>query len=532
MSQEIIDIGKAFLDTGPGEEILKKVSGFKGSVDEFKKIKKDLIDKYDIVIQAYDIKGIVANEQTSQPLAGVKIQLFFGLYPIKKETFNKKVVTREVLFATEEDVEEGKATEVGDLLRRRNGQPKTKRKVEIVEQERWVKDDSKDKELKTNKEGEYEMKIGLPILREKESEGTKEERVIIKPQLIFTKEKFGPALKTPVELDGTIKSIQTPVTLLDIDEEARRINEDVQAQLNKISVANAIEQGLDAADKALLAVKNQILKFVNQIQTKLFPLAISLMVIFGIVKLSQANEETVKCPSNALLKLAISRRNKVVRALNQMWAVIATNVALTVVFLQLQILFKQAKVAIASLPLPLGAPLGVGIPYNIVSKLQGFEDLFTKLEGYNKEIRKALIISLVYLLASVVLIVIYLKKIDKLLEDCIEKQKASAGTASGDGDGDDDDDGLSMEEINNEILALTIDEENQGNELVKQVNGFTLSVVVDRENQVGSLYRRYAQAVNSEGVVILKGEPSFSAIDQILLDELSFYIVNNNLKAD
>ena len=211
--------------------------------------------------------------------------------------------------------------------------------------------------------------------------------------------------------------------------------------------------------------------------------------------------------------------------------VIATNVALTVVFLQLQILFKQAKVAIASLPLPLGAPLGVGIPYNIVSKLQGFEDLFTKLEGYNKEIRKALIISLVYLLASVVLIVIYLKKIDKLLEDCIEKQKASAGTASGDGDGDDDD-GLSMEEINNEILALTIDEENQGNELVKQVNGFTLSVVVDRENQVGSLYRRYAQAVNSEGVVILKGEPSFSAIDQILLDELSFYIVNNNLKAD
>ena len=128
MSQEIIDIGKAFLDTGPGEEILKKVSGFKGSVDEFKKIKEDLIDKYDIVIQAYDIKGIVANEQTSQPLAGVKIQLFFGLYPIKKETFNKKVVTREVLFATEEDVEEGKATEVGDLLRRRNGQPKTKRK--------------------------------------------------------------------------------------------------------------------------------------------------------------------------------------------------------------------------------------------------------------------------------------------------------------------------------------------------------------------------------------------------------------------
>ena len=69
-------------------------------------------------------------------------------------------------------------------------------------------------------------------------------------------------------------------------------------------------------------------------------------------------------------------------------------------------------------------------------------------------------------------------------------------------------------------------------EPLKIVNGFTLSVVVDRTEQVGETYRRQAIAKNSKGVVILKGEPSFSAIDQILLDELAFYIVNNNLKAD
>ena len=90
-----------------------------------------------------------------------------------------------------------------------------------------------------------------------------------------------------------------------------------------------------------------------------------------------------------------------------------------------------------------------------------------------------------------------------------------------------------MEEINSEILALTVDEEvTQGQEPLKIVNGFTLSVVVDRSEQVGETYRRQAIAKNSKGVVILKGEPSFSAIDQILLDELAFYIVNNNLKAD
>ena len=87
MSQEILDIGRAFLDTPAGEGILKKLSGFKGTVDEFKKTKAELKDKYDILVQAYDIKGSVANQQTSQPEPGVQVQLFFGLYPIKKEEF-------------------------------------------------------------------------------------------------------------------------------------------------------------------------------------------------------------------------------------------------------------------------------------------------------------------------------------------------------------------------------------------------------------------------------------------------------------
>ena len=130
---------------------------------------------------------------------------------------------------------------------------------------------------------------------------------------------------------------------------------------------------------------------------------------------------------------------------------------------------------------------------------------------------------MVFLLASIVLIIIYLKKIDELINKCVQ-DSLRAGA---------DEDGLSMEEINSEILALTVNEEvTQGQEPLKIVNGFTLSVVVDRTEQVGETYRRQAIAKNSKGVVILKGEPSFSAIDQILLDELAFYIVNNNLKAD
>ena len=56
-------------------------------------------------------------------------------------------------------------------------------------------------------------------------------------------------------------------------------------------------------------------------------------------------------------------------------------------------------------------------------------------------------------------------------------------------------------------------------------------LVTDDKNPVGSLKRRYAVAKNNQGIVQLKGEPSFSASDQILIDELVFYIQQNDLKA-
>jgi hypothetical protein len=51
------------------------------------------------------------------------------------------------------------------------------------------------------------------------------------------------------------------------------------------------------------------------------------------------------------------------------------------------------------------------------------------------------------------------------------------------------------------------------------------------KTEVGSLIKRQAIAKDSKGIIVLKGEPSFSASDQILIDELAFYITNNNLKA-
>jgi hypothetical protein len=55
---------------------------------------------------------------------------------------------------------------------------------------------------------------------------------------------------------------------------------------------------------------------------------------------------------------------------------------------------------------------------------------------------------------------------------------------------------------------------------------------IETENTTNPLKRKRALAKNNQGVSLLQGEWSFSSIDQILIDELVFYIQQNNLKAD
>ena len=55
---------------------------------------------------------------------------------------------------------------------------------------------------------------------------------------------------------------------------------------------------------------------------------------------------------------------------------------------------------------------------------------------------------------------------------------------------------------------------------------------VEVEKTSNPLKRKRAIAKNTNGVIALKGEWSFSSVDQILIDELVFYIQVNDLKAN
>ena len=106
--------------------------------------------------------------------------------------------------------------------------------------------------------------------------------------------------------------------------------------------------------------------------------------------------------------------------------------------------------------------------------------------------------------------------IDKLTQECAQEGGVSQ---------------LDLTAINQELLDLAQEQEEDGNPIIKSVNGFVFSVETDNSNPVGTLKRRFAVAKDSRGVTLLKGEPSFSSSDQILIDELVFYIQQNDLKA-
>ena len=86
-----------------------------------------------------------------------------------------------------------------------------------------------------------------------------------------------------------------------------------------------------------------------------------------------------------------------------------------------------------------------------------------------------------------------------------------------------------QETLNTVLLNLTKEAEQQSVIISSNINGFTLTV--ETEITEKPLKRKRAIAKNRSGVNLLQGEWSFSSIDQILIDELTFYIQTNDLKA-
>jgi hypothetical protein len=254
-----------------------------------------------------------------------------------------------------------------------------------------------------------------------------------------------------------------------------------------------------------MAQQQALNQVITTAKTVLIPAILTQLAAFGITKASEAIKKNFKdinvtCPSNLEeLNAAIAKKNRLVKQLNNIYKFLER------VKVGVQIVDGLISAAQIALPILLATP-----PPGSTAVAS---------EKIERELKKYKLISSVTLMVLVILIQIlertlaYLALLDQSIGKC-----AIEGA-------------LPQEQLTTDLLTSTQFQSTQLSPVVTNVNGFEMSVIDVDNVTIDGLKRRRAVARNSQGIIMLQGEPSFSSNDQILIDELVFYIQQNDLKA-
>lgn len=356
---------------------------------------------------------------------------------------------------------------------------------------------------KTDKNGEFKIKAIFPINKDTE-------KASLRPSILVLAKNYIPKKLTPYALDQTVREDLSTTQL----ESIRGLTENAKNEIIKLKLVTVtLIQALKPTKSGL---KILLKKFLKIIKERALPYIIAIITPYLIGKLvdlinnkMSASDIEGPCPPPEQVARDRAKRNKIVRQLNQIYKVVNTALEVIGILGGLAAVLKVVASLIRSIPLPTSVPPGIGFPTSVILK---FQQLISKLEVLAEKIfTKSLGISSVLLVLSALLLQVLqmLKILDSQLERC-----------SDEGD---------LVEIDFEDALIDEDEIDQD---INQVNGFILGIETDKKGKVGSLIRRFATATNAQGVVVLKGESSFSASSEVLKNELAFYIRSNNLKAN
>tara|TARA_B110000977_G_scaffold7006_1_gene9766 strand:+ start:1608 stop:3293 length:1686 start_codon:yes stop_codon:yes gene_type:complete len=441
------------------------------------------------ILQEYTITGRLQDKNTNTPMQGAKVTL-----GVNTDVLIDKNTSTNPLGVNENLIPKNTSVNLNDLVF-----------IPVPGQSD-----------RTDKQGNFSIKVKVPIIPENQ-------RTPLVFGLLYSKSGYLPETQAIINGDKTIKTSLPLSSMVNISESAKTISQGFSDSIDLAqSAVGALAMGI--FDRIISAKKFSIGKIVDVIKTKLIPLVITLLLSFGISKLSQKNRKT--CPSPDALRDVIRTRNRVVRQLNQMFKMIVINSALAFAFRSLAQILKGVRLAMDGLSIP--QAIGVipakdfggliaAAPYSMTAKLQHINDELEKLEEKSEGISKATLVSLVFVIAGTATVILLLKSIDQMTQECAEENGVTD---------------LELTAINQELLDLSEEEAEDGNPIIGNVNGFIFSVETDNANPVGTLKRRFAVAKDSRGITLLRGEPSFSSSDQILIDELIFYIQQNDLKAN
>tara|TARA_R110000772_G_scaffold79333_4_gene169756 strand:+ start:598 stop:1938 length:1341 start_codon:yes stop_codon:yes gene_type:complete len=354
--------------------------------------------------------------------------------------------------------------------------------------------------VQTDNQGQFTITLGIPIL-------PYNQKALVQSQLLATANNFVP---TTLEVLTSEKMVKTDIKtkgLININKAAQYAADELRKEIQS-NIDKAKNIALSIPDKIVVVRRNSIYKMTNTILFKLLPLAIGLLVIFGITKIADLKKAI--CPTPEQLLQATRRRNRLVRQLNQIYIMVAVNTALAALFTYISVQLRGVKLQIQNLPLPLGLPPGAP-PYALISNLEEVKKVLDKFIEDNKKLNRQLLIALIFLVAALIILLMILRAIDQLVLECAP--------------------GTELEEINQELRNLENEAEANAVTPTNQINGFTIEVETVDQNAVGDYKRRQAVGKNPQGIVLVKGDPSFSAEDTVLINELAFFIQSNNLKA-
>ena len=323
-------------------------------------------------------------------------------------------------------------------------------------------------------------------------------------QLNIHAQGYGQQSETPFKQNGKLKRnirvtqlIPTQINLQDAIANELPLSE-IEVNLLKLSKTNF--------EMAQQQAMNQV---ITTVKTVLLPAVLTQLAAFGISKASDAVKKNFKdvnvtCPSNLdELNRLIAKKNRLVKQLNNIYNF------LNGVKIGVGILDGVLTAAQVLLPTLIAASSIPGAPGSTATVVQKIE---TELKKY-KLISSTTLLVLTILISILEVIISYLSLLDQAIGEC-----AIEGA-------------LPQEQLTKNLLLSTQKQSQQLSPVVTNVNDFEMSVITVEGSTNLELKQRRAIARNSQGIIMLQGEPSFSSNDQILIDELVFYIQQNDLKA-
>ena len=400
----------------------------------------------------------------------------------------------------------------------------------------------------------------------------------------FKLSKYEPQNTPALKLDGTFKS---RINVIELDSLEKSLEKETSNLL--VLEEKTISELNKFAEKSPEAIVTETInKEVNRINERLIPFALKLLVEFGITSLDNFAKKS--CPPLGSLSGLIAKKNKLTRQINKLLKLVSRVAKIAKILTAIVLAFKIVRKIITKNPIPstIGGPGLIGvlfsIPMGVLNVIEDKKDKLTKLLDRFGNVIGVLTPSTIPLIASLTKVLDLLSGVDMLIGECLDEARQSVVDAinkeqlAGNTDENFALDGadidtsiqpgtLTIDDIDfskigdarlkqmlgispnvdfnlNDLLSgtylqVTLDEEltnitkeeaNDGEQIQTEYNGFALDIETQDGKTDTDLKRRYAVGKDTNGVVVVKGEPSYASSDQILINELIFTIDKNDLK--